>query len=1063
MAINFRKFFQGIRIVPKTTSSVSEAGDLDFDSTNNKLNIHNGTTSSPLVSEAHAATITNKTIDADQNTLSNIDNADIKAGAAIDRAKLASGTADHVLINNGSGVLSSEAQLSPTRGGTGVNSTATFPSSGTIATVPGAGVVKSNGTALSSSNIDLTTEVTGVLPTANGGTGVNSTATFPSSGVVVTEAATQTLTNKTIDGTSNTLQNIPSSAVDLASATSIGVATTNSVSTVDIGTGTAANVINIGGATSTVNITGSVNNNNVTNLNVTDKLITINNGGGAGSGGSSGFEIQEAGSPTGYVQSSSDRNSYQFKAPNTAGVATLTPGASSDNVILGAASQVLSNKDIDGGTASNTNRLTTPKNTYSNLSGLTRKEATLLYGTDTQKLYVDNGSSLVQVGSGNGSINYIANPDAETDLTGWGTYNNAPEVTISIASPAVVSMVIPPVSNPFKIGQKISFSTSGALPTGLVADTDYYVSAIVSVSSFRISATPGGADINTSGSQSGTHNARMATPSDGVSAMATKVTTLTRTTSSPLVGNASFLITKDAANRRGEGVSYSFSIDPAYKASMLSISFNYTLDSGSLSEGDYQVFILDVTNSTLIYPTSQSLSFLSGQNYQFQAQFQSASNSTSYRLIVHNTSNNLLASTVKYDNVSVGPKLFIGYTPISTDPENYTPVFTTVTASNISIQKSYQGKFLILEGYFTHTGGAGELTMTLPDGSVIDDSLIGSTNFRVFGVGSLSSANLTLTVLGKGSFNTVSFGFAGGGSGGGDPYAGAWGSETIKFFAQIPIKGKSSESKIISEYDGRVVIASAYGDAASATSGSIIVIPTKEYDSHSAYNSTTGRFTVPVSGYYRVHGFIISTTNGGQIELNKNASPVKILGQTDTNGECAYTGTVQAVAGDLLDIRALGATIDAQTESTIHFELLSGAQQITAGDKYLVSYKATSSTGAGTDISFSDKVIDTHGSFNGSVFTSMSNDIFEVSSSILLGAGAGAGTRLQVFKNGTLFGNLYGYDNYPAGGANIGHSGSVLVSLVIGDTLSLRYAGATGMADFGSTDFGRINIKRISH
>lgn len=47
--------------------------------------------------------------------------------------------------------------------------------------------------------ISLTTAVTGTLPTANGGTGQNSTATFPTSGVVTTNAATATLTNKTLD------------------------------------------------------------------------------------------------------------------------------------------------------------------------------------------------------------------------------------------------------------------------------------------------------------------------------------------------------------------------------------------------------------------------------------------------------------------------------------------------------------------------------------------------------------------------------------------------------------------------------------------------------------------------------------------------------------------------------------------------------------------------------------------------------------------------------------------------------------------------------------------------
>jgi hypothetical protein len=43
----------------------------------------------------------------------------ISSSAAIARTKLANGTANHVLINNGSGVMSSEAQLAVSRGGTG--------------------------------------------------------------------------------------------------------------------------------------------------------------------------------------------------------------------------------------------------------------------------------------------------------------------------------------------------------------------------------------------------------------------------------------------------------------------------------------------------------------------------------------------------------------------------------------------------------------------------------------------------------------------------------------------------------------------------------------------------------------------------------------------------------------------------------------------------------------------------------------------------------------------------------------------------------------------------------
>lgn len=89
-----------------------------------------------------------------------------------------------------------------------------------------------------------------------------------------------------------------------------------------------AEVVNIGNPGSIVNIQGTVNNINSTNLNVTDQLITINDGGPSGSGGGSGIEVEEGGSITGYTKVSGDRNSWTFKAPNTAGVASIVPGSS---------------------------------------------------------------------------------------------------------------------------------------------------------------------------------------------------------------------------------------------------------------------------------------------------------------------------------------------------------------------------------------------------------------------------------------------------------------------------------------------------------------------------------------------------------------------------------------------------------------------------------------------------------------------------------------------------------------------------------------------------------------
>lgn len=101
--------------------------------------------------------------------------------------------------------------------------------------------------------------------------------------------------------------------------------------TLNIGA-TNADIINIGNATCTVNITGTINNNNVTNLTVTDKAITLNSGGAASSGFSAGIEIEEDSSVTGYVKTSADRNSWDFVAPNQTGVISLTSG--SDDVVF---------------------------------------------------------------------------------------------------------------------------------------------------------------------------------------------------------------------------------------------------------------------------------------------------------------------------------------------------------------------------------------------------------------------------------------------------------------------------------------------------------------------------------------------------------------------------------------------------------------------------------------------------------------------------------------------------------------------------------------------------------
>jgi len=73
-------------------------------------------------------------------------------------------------------------------------------------------------------------------------------------------------------------------------------------------------------------------------------------------------------------------------------------------------------------------------------------------------------------------------------------------VTMTIATPCVVTS---PVT--LADGTPISFSTTGALPTGLLPGITYYVKYLTA-NTFNVAATAGGASINTSGTQSGTQS-----------------------------------------------------------------------------------------------------------------------------------------------------------------------------------------------------------------------------------------------------------------------------------------------------------------------------------------------------------------------------------------------------------------------------------------------------------------------------------------------------------------------------------------------------------------------------
>lgn len=92
--------------------------------------------------------------------------------------------------------------------------------------------------------------------------------------------------------------------------------------------------------------------------------------------------------------------------------------------------------------------------------------------------------------------NYDSGTVTVTNRTQSGVF------TVTVASPGVFTKT----GHQLAADMKVRLSTTGALPTGLTAGNTYFViSSGLGANDFQLSATQGGAAINTSGVQSGTH------------------------------------------------------------------------------------------------------------------------------------------------------------------------------------------------------------------------------------------------------------------------------------------------------------------------------------------------------------------------------------------------------------------------------------------------------------------------------------------------------------------------------------------------------------------------------
>ena len=479
-----------------------------------------------------------------------------------------------------------------------------------------------------------------------------------------------------------------------------------------------------------------------------------------------------------------------------------------------------------------------------------------------------------------------------------------------------------------------------------------------------------------------------ATPVDGTGGTVT--TTCTRTTTTPLSGDGSFLYTPAAL---GEGCSASFTIDSADKGKVLTLSLDYAVVSGTYTDDDTQIWIYNVTDAVMIQPAPFKLKNHSLSAEKFAVEFQTSTSSTSYRVLIHQATAG--TAVLKIDNMQLGPQAKL-YGSAVTDWVSYTPTVTNLTLGNGTQAAMWkkEGDTIKIK-YSLRVGSTTSFTASapaipFPSGLSIDTAkylandfggpssgwaIDVSTGTRYVLVTRLNGSSFSIQSDGVNSevVNTVPFNWATG--------------DYLDVSFEAPISGWSSSQIMSSDASTRVVAAKFSTSTARTINNTTptIVYETVIKDSHGAYNSSTGEYTVKVPGTYKVSGYFRTAGHSvgaaGYVMLlsvYKNGSVgsaiagVRAAVTTSMQYEAGGATQLDCVAGDVLTFKFYADTSSTLAASNpeanyIALEMLQGPAQIAASET--VSFMAYSTAGqvVGTslvDVVFGTEVHDSHGSYD---------------------------------------------------------------------------------------------------
>lgn len=438
-----------------------------------------------------------------------------------------------------------------------------------------------------------------------------------------------------------------------------------------------------------------------------------------------------------------------------------------------------------------------------------------------------------------------------------------------------------------------------------------------------------------------TYDDGASTPTDGTGGTVNYASTSSET-SAPLVGDASYKLSKSANNAQGEGWAVdSETLDSvvAGGGSAFWVQFYYKT-SANYAADEVKVYAyragsntLESLNSFQGSSMSNSLPVCSGV-CEYAGWLTASSSDTSIRLIFHIAGTAATAYDITVDRIRGGPSAVV-QSGIMGDWQSYTPTWTNLTVGNAIQTFKWRrvGDSMEISGHFewgSTTSGSGTFEFSLPNGYSVDNTKARSP-YAHFGTAWLYDAG----VGGREIYRVVQdatnsrFYVAGQTNAGtsGDvgttfPFTWATGDE-LDVLLTVPISGWTSGNVMsTAELQVRSAVAN-YSTNASQTisTGTVTIVDFEDKitDTHNAV--TTGaswKFTAPSSGNYLVASTILFEATTGWAEneeiniyVYKNGIIFREMGRTNGHdATSAYVGAVGTtiipmVKGDYFDIRAL--------------------------------------------------------------------------------------------------------------------------------------------------------------